>query len=132
MGLKAVKGGGFVREMQAKLRDFPKTVAAEVAVKAAPALTDLAQGSFDGGQNVYGDARPAGVDGRKLTLRKTGTAEGVIRFVAVGTQVRTPVFPRYMRYLIGKYGVLPNGKAAIPTAWKARLAEIVSGIKGPV
>lgn len=132
MGLRAIKGGGFIRDLQAKLRTFPITLAQEVAGKAAPALTDLAQATFDGGQNVYGDARPPGVDGQALTLRKSGEAEAAVSFAATGTQVRTPPFPRYMRYLIGRYGILPNGRAAIPAAWRVKLDEIKAGAKGPV
>lgn len=132
MGLRAKKGGGFVKDLQAKLRTFPLTVAQEIAGQAAPALTDMAQGSFDSGRNVYGDARPPGVDGQPLTLRKSGDAEAAVAFAATGTQVRTPIFPKYFRYLIARYGVMPNGRAAIPAAWKEKLNEITHKAKGPV
>jgi hypothetical protein len=115
--------------LRANLRALPRTLAADVARRAAPELTNMAQGSFDSGESVYGDARPAGADGGALTLRRTGAAESVIRFVAIGTIVRTPVFPRYFKYLIAKYGVLPGGNAAIPTAWTERLNGIVKESK---
>ena len=124
MGLRATRGGGFITDLKAKLRAYPVTMAQEIAGKAAPALTDLAQASFDGGQNVYGQA---------IALRgKTGDTEAAIRFAVTGTQIRTPVYPKYFKYLIAKYGVMPNGRAAMPTAWKDKLKTITQDAKPPV
>lgn len=114
---------GTLKELSGKLRALPKTLAAEVAAKAAPEVTGLAQSAYDGGQTVYGDARPQGVDGAELDLVRTGTARAQIRFVAIGTQMRCVLGPKYARYLIGRYKILPV--RALPTSWRMRLNEVV-------
>ena len=117
---------GTLKELSGKLRALPKTLAAEVAAKAAPEITGLAQSAYDGGQTVYGDARPQGVDG-ELDLVATGTARAQIRFVAIGTQMRCVLGPKYARYLIGKYKILPI--RALPASWRAKLGEVVAETK---
>jgi hypothetical protein len=128
MGLKGDVGK--LRTFKQQLRDFPVTLAAAVASEAAPAMTGLAQGAYSGGQTVYGDARPQGVDGQRLTLHKTGATEAGLRFVSVGTIVRCVMPNKYQRYLI-RYGILPNGNAAVPSAWRAKLDALVAAQKGP-
>ena len=128
MGLKG--NPGRLTTFAAKLRALPVTLAAEVATSAAPAMTDLTQQAYDGGQTVYGDARPRGVNGQPLTLRKTGATEAGLRFINIGTIVRCVLPNHYQRYLIGKYRVLPNG--AMPAAWRAKLDQIVHSKRGPV
>lgn len=127
MGLKGDVGK--LRTFKQQLREFPLTLAAAVAGDAAPAMTDLAAGAYDGGRTVYGDTRPKGVDGQALDLEVTGAARAQMRFVAVGTIVRCVLGPRYARFLVGKYSVLPNG--AMPTAWRAKLDALVAAQKGP-
>jgi hypothetical protein len=117
---------GLMRQLGAKLQALPKTLQAEVARQGAPVCTELAQGAFDSGQTVYGDARPQGVDGGELSLVKSGSVRGSLRFVATGTQIRCQYGPKHMRYLIGKYKILPNN--AIPFRWRARLDEITRGV----
>jgi hypothetical protein len=111
-----------------QLRALPITLAAAVATEAAPALTGLTHGAFTGGQTVYGDARPRGVDGQPLKLYKSGATESGLRFVSVGTIVRCVLPNKYQRYLI-RYGILPNG--GMPVAWRAKLAEIVRAQEAP-
>ena len=114
---------GTLKALKSKLRTLPTTVAVDVAAKGAPAMTDLTQQAFASGVSVYGDARPAGVDGEPLTLEKTGTVKAQLRFISVGTVIRCSLGPKYSRYLIGKYSVLPNG--GLPVRWSARLAGLV-------
>lgn len=114
--------------------------AIDLAAKVAPELTDLAHGSFGARQSVYGDPRTHHNEkgrkfkGRKyhgrspggkrkgdtaLTLVRTGTVLGSLTFTSRGTSTVTAVLStKYARYLIGKYGVLPNSKAAMPVAWQ--------------
>ncbi len=116
-------------KLRAHLKSLPRTVAAQVAGRAAPALTDLTQQAFDGGRDVYGVARPQSeTTGEALTLKRSGKAEAALRFVAVGTVVRC-VFGGvpYLKYLVGRYRVLPNGP--IPVGWRAKLGEIVGTTK---
>ncbi len=116
-------------QLKARLRDLPRTVAADVAQRAAPEMTQLTRQAFEGGRTVYGDARPAAAGGGALTLRKTGATARELRFVSIGTIVRCVLGPSYARYLIGKYGILPNG--ALPAAWSKRLRDLVAGVKVP-
>lgn len=114
---------GLLKQLGRKLTDLPKTIQAEVAKRGAPAVTDLATSAFASGQTVYGDARPAGVGGNELSLVKSGAVRGSLRFVANGTQIRCTLGPKHMRFLVGKYKILPNN--ALPFRWRAKLAEIV-------
>ncbi len=116
-----------ISDLKRNLRELPRTVAADVASRASPALTDLTREAYSSGRTVYGDARPMGVNGNPLTLRKTGAVEGQTRFVAIGTIVRCALGPRYARYLIGRYRILPNG--AMPAAWRERLRTLVAETK---
>lgn len=108
---------------------MPVTIAHDVAQRAAPALTTKTREAFDAGRSVYGEPRPNGADGKPLTLRKSGSVSRDLRFVANGSIVRCVLGPDYARYLIGKYGVLPNG--ALPADWSRRLHELVKATKPP-
>jgi hypothetical protein len=127
MGLKGDVGK--LRTFKQQLREFPITLAAAVARDAAPAMTDLTTSAYDGGRTVYGDTRPKGVNGQALDLEETGATRAQMRFVAVGTIVRCVLGPRYSKYLIGKYSILPNG--AVPATWRAKLDALVAAQKGP-
>lgn len=117
-------GNATFAELKSKLRKLPTSVAHSVAQQAAPAVTDLTVASFLTGKSVYGEPRPDGVDGRELTLRKSGRTRETLKFVANGTIVRCVLGTKYARYLIGKYGILPNG--AMPAEWTRRLREITA------
>ena len=112
-----------MRDLKRRIAALPTTVAHDVASRAAPAMTGLTRDAFAAGESVYGDARPPAVGGGALTLRKTGATERELRFVSVGTIVRCVLGPKYARYLIGKYAILPMG--ALPSKWSARLRKIV-------
>jgi hypothetical protein len=90
-------------------------------------MTELTRAAYDGGRTVYGEARPPAVDGGTLTLHKSGATARDLRFEAIGTVIRCKLGPRWARYLIGKYAILPNG--ALPAAWSKRLGDLVAGIE---
>jgi len=115
-----------IARMKKTIRELPRTVAVDVARRAAPALTDLTRQAFDAGQSVYGEARPQGVDGKPLTLDRTGAVKAQLRFVQIGTVLRCALGPKYARYLI-RYGILPNG--ALPSSWQRKLGDIVQATK---
>lgn len=115
-----------LRNLKRMLSNLPITTAALIARSSAPEVSALAREAFDGGRTVYGSTRPRGVDGRELTLVKSGASRRAVRFEATGTQMRTAVLPRYTRYLIGKYDVLPNGP--LPAVWRERMTEIAARI----
>ncbi len=125
MGLKGNLSS--LKGLKQTIRALPVTVAADVAKRAAPALSSEARGAFDSGQTVYGEARPAGVDGRQLTLVKSGATRDALRFVSIGTIVRCVLPTRWAPYLIGKYSILPNG--ALPVGWSKRLSAVVADTK---
>lgn len=118
-----------LKKMKASLRALPRSVAHQVAQKGAPKLTELTREAFNGNRNVYGDARPAGADGQPLTLVKTGATQAYLKFTANGSIIRAVLGTPYAKYLIGKYGVLPNG--AMPVKWSRALAEIVKTARPP-
>lgn len=110
-------------ELKAALKRMPVSLANDVAQASAPGLTARTASAYDGGRTVYGEARPAGVDGGELTLEKSGATRSAIRFVANGRVVRCVLPTPYAKYLVGKYKVLPNG--AMPAEWSRFLAELV-------
>ncbi len=113
-----------LNRLKARLRAMPVSLAHDVAKRTAPRVTSLATVAFTTGRTVYDEARPKGVNGQPLTLRRTGQTEGTIRFVANGRIVRCVLGTRYARYLIGKYAILPMGR--IPARWQAQIAELVA------
>lgn len=114
-----------MRGLKQRLRAMPISVAHDVAQRAAPAMTGLAREAFDAGRSVYGDTRPQSkVDGRALTLNRTGATKGTLRFTAAGTIVRCVLGTRWAKYLIGKYGILPNG--TLPAQWTKTLQDLTA------
>lgn len=122
----ALKGDlSSLRGLKAQLKAFPVTLRHDVAQKAAPAMTELTQQAYASDTTVYGETRPVSVvDGRALTLDKTGRTRAGLHFVANGTIIRCALPERYTRYLIGKYKILPNG--ALPAKWAQKLGDIVA------
>lgn len=128
-GATGLKGDlSTLKGLNAKIRQMPLSIAHEVAQRSAPVLTGEAQNAYATGRTVYGDARPLGVHGNELTLVRTGLTLSTLRFAATGTIVRCVLGPKYARFLIGKYGILPNGNAAIPARWTALLRGIVDAV----
>lgn len=120
---------GDVRSLQAlkrNLKALPITVSARIAGQAAPAISALAIGGFDSDRTVYDRPRPRGVDGDELSLKRTGATHDALHFIATGRDIRTARLPRYAKYLIGKYDVLPNGP--LPARWRERLNTIASDV----
>lgn len=128
--LMALRGDlSSIKALKSKLQTLPKSIAHDVAQRAAPTMTGLARTAYDSGHTVYGTSRPAGVGGRALTLHKTGAAERDLRFVATGTVIRCVLGPKYAKYLVGKYDVLPNG--ALPAQWAASLRDVAQSFVVP-
>jgi hypothetical protein len=134
-----------LRKINGGLIDFSRASsiawAAKLAEEVAGVLTEQARSSYTSGVSVYGDARTHHPGGRKgprkarqyhgrnpsgkrkgataLTLIESGRVLGSLYFTSDGgTQVRARLSTKYSRYLIGKYGVLPCGNAAMPSAWQ--------------
>lgn len=107
--------------LASSLRAMPTKVAQRIAEQVAPKLTELARETFDAGETPYGDKWLPGVDGRSVTLRKSGGLANGIRFVAVGTRVRAVLGVRYAKYQVGRRKVLPS---SLPVAWRAAIDAI--------
>lgn len=115
---------GTIKAFNRRLREFPISLAHDIAKAAAPALTELAREAHAQRRSVYGESRPIGAStGEVLDLEVTGDTIAELRFVANGTIVRCVLGTPYAKYLIGKYSILPQG--SIPVAWSEALAKIV-------
>ena len=119
MGLKGNLSS--LKGLKQTIRALPVTIAADVAKRAAPALTSEARDAFVSNTTVYGESRPAGVHGQPLSLVQSGATRDALRFVSIGTIVRCVLPTRWARFLIGKYAILPNG--ALPVGWSKSLAQ---------
>jgi hypothetical protein len=115
-----------IAALKRALRKLPVTVSARIAARAAPEMGRLARAAFDGGETVYGASRPRGVDGDALSLHKSGATRRALEFVATGRDIRTTRLPRYAKYLIGLYSILPNGP--LPIAWRERLETLAAQV----
>ena len=122
------RGQQALRSFKARLQTLPITLAADVARRAPPEMTRLTQDAHASGRTVYGEPRPVGVNG-PLDLVKTGATQRDLRFVNVpgSTIVRAALPEKYMRFLIGRFEVLPNGR--IPAAMKRALDRLVHETK---
>lgn len=117
-----------LQSLRRVLAKLPLTVSANIARRAAPVVSALARESYDSGRTAYGLTRPKGVDGDALDLVRTGASRRAAQFTAEGTQMRTHVLPRYTKYLIARFQILPNGKAPLPPAWQALLRETAAQV----
>jgi hypothetical protein len=115
-----------LRALAKALRKLPITASARIAARAAPEMSQLAGGAYDTGVTVYNAARPRGTDGSALSLEQTGATRRAVEFRATGRDIRTAPLPRYARYLIGKYDILPNGP--LPAAWRERMTRIAAQV----
>lgn len=117
---------GALSTFKKQLQALPLSLAHDVAQSSAPGLTARTRTAYASGQTVYGEPRPAGVNG-PLDLRETGTTERTLQFVANGRIVRCVLGTKYAKYLIGKYKILPNG--GMPAEWSRYFAELVANAK---
>jgi hypothetical protein len=115
-----------INSLKKALRNAPITVTARIAAGAAPVMSTLAQGAHASGKTAYDRPRPRGVDGDELSLDRTGATKRALNFIATGRDIRTSVLPRYAKYLIGKYDLLPNGP--LPAAWRDGLQVIADRV----
>lgn len=121
--------------LRKRLLEIPRAAAIDVARLGAGALTVDATSAYDSGQTIYGSARPGGVD-----LVATGNVRNHMMAVSDGgTRIRFPMAPDttkrvkskgpYMKYLIGKYSILPAGaRAALPGSFRNSLNRIAAAV----
>lgn len=101
-------------ELKRALAQLP-SVAAHVADRSAPEITDLARAAFDAGRTPYGSSFGQGV-----TLNRSGRLRaGAVNYRATGTKISASVAAvPYARYQL-KHGYLPARGAALPASWSA-------------
>lgn len=115
-----------INSLKRALRRLPITSVARIASRAAPVMSTLAQDAHASGRTVYDRPRPRGVDGDSLSLERTGATRAALQFVATGRDIRTAKLPRYARYLIGKFSILPNGP--LPVVWRERFRTLAAEV----
>lgn len=112
-----------IARLRSSIKELPLRIRNAVAEEAAEVLNLEVRDDFAAGRTVYDTARPLSVSGKPLTLvGKTGRTRDALGFVALGTIVRAQLNTPYARYLIGKYGILPQ---SLPAAWREKLERIV-------
>jgi hypothetical protein len=122
-------GNTALSDLKRKLADLPISMAHQVAREATTELTRLTKAAFFSYRNVYGESREnryPSATGKPLTLIREGKTRDTLAFTVSGTIVRCVMAEEYMRYLIGKYGVLPNGH--MPDSWARSLSLIVDRV----
>lgn len=115
-------------KFSADLRRLPTVVAQKVAEAAAPALTTLAQATFDAGENAYGGTWTIREDGTRATLKKSGALSSKIHYVAIGTKLRVALGVSYAKYVIGKRPVFPTQGGALPTSYVETLQRVAVAV----
>lgn len=108
------------------MRAAPLRIRTNVAKEGSVALTDDLREDFDGGRTAYGDPRPLSKAGTPLSLVKSGGTKATLVFKAIGTILRVALGTKHAKFLVGKYGMLPNPKR-LPSDWQKKLAGIVRG-----
>ena len=123
-GVANMTGGiASIGALRTRIKALPLRIRASVAKDAEAVLTQRAQEAYDSGKTVYDTPRPVSkVTGAALTLKKSGKARAAVAFVAIGTIVRAQLGMKYAKYLVGKYGILPQ---SLPAQWRADLEKLV-------
>lgn len=97
--------------------------AIDIALAAAPVITDLAKQTFAAGENAYGTMWAPLANGDRATLRKTDTLYNGTRYVATGTKLRVRLVDPKYRYVIGKRPIFPTQGGRLPAAYTEALAR---------
>lgn len=116
---------GSLGDLRKRIAAMPIELAERVARDAAHTISQLSRSSYTGGRTAYGTGRPRGAMGRALDLVQTGATLSDMRFVSTGMIIRAKLGPKYAKYLVGKYAVLP-GRKVIPSQWSLALNKLVS------
>jgi hypothetical protein len=111
-------------KFSADLRRLPRSVAQIVTKEAAPAITELAQATFNASENAYGVPWSPGYDGKKVTLRKSGNLARRLHYVGIGTKLRVALGVAYAKYQIGRRPVFPTQGAALPVEYVRTLQRV--------
>lgn len=114
---------GKLKDFAASLRQLPVQVGQKVAASVAPPLTTIVQTDFDASRDPYGIPWAPGVDGQRVTLRKTGALARGLVYRAIGRKLRLQLAPVYAKYQVGKRRIAPAQGAALPTEYSSVIGE---------
>jgi hypothetical protein len=136
MSVRSIGDVSTLRGLAQRMRKVAgEKATAEIARRVAPEFTRMAGSAYDSGRTVYGAPRPRStVDGRPLTLVDTGASRASVRYRASGSSIRVAQGPRWRKFLIEKYAILPQGARA-PIEWleayrKHALDVVVETMRG--
>jgi hypothetical protein len=114
--------GASLDDIRNRIKTIGVRAAIETAARGADSLTTQALSDFDSGRNAYGDPRPLGTRG-PVTLVRTGRLRGLFGFASSGTRLRVVLNTPYAKYMVGRFGILPAGRSAIPARWRDLLQQ---------
>lgn len=106
------------------LKTLPRSLAQNVAAKAAPEITKWENETFDSCADPYGVPWAPGADGKKVDLVESGDLRKFIKYVSVGTKLRVALGVPYAKYQIGKRPVYPKQGDILPAKYQETLARI--------
>ncbi len=112
----------------AGLRALPRVVAQKVALEAAPALTDAVMATFSASSEADGTPWAPGADGQKVTLRKSGSLAGKIRYIAIGTRLRVALGVAHAKYQVGRRPLFPKQGDPLPPAYVKALQDATAKV----
>jgi hypothetical protein len=112
-----------LRALSKGLRELPVRAAQEIASKAAPELSKLADDAFASGKDAYGNPWVPGADGNAVTLEQSGRLRRALGFTSVGTILRSVLGVPYAKYIIGRWPILPRPKT-LPASYSEALARV--------
>lgn len=111
-----------------KLSALPRVVAIKVAMAAAPAVTAAARSTFNAGEDAFGVTWVPDVDGKAVTLKKSGALANGVTYVATGTKLRVQLGVAYAKYQLGKRPAFPRQGDPLPAAYSAALEEATAKV----
>lgn len=117
-----------LRAFAARLRTLPRVVAQEVAKEAAPKLTAIALQTFDAGEDAYGVPWTPREDGKRASLKKSGTLRSKIQYVAIGTMLRVALGVSYAKFQVGRRPVFPRQNEALPSSYVEVLEQTTRNV----
>lgn len=116
-----------LRKFNQRLAALPTHIARDVTARVASVITAMAKSDYASGNTCYGAGRPGGVTGKALDLIDSGFTFDHMQFVSDGTsKIRASINARYVKYLIGKYGILPSGNAVLPLKWQRAIDDALA------
>jgi len=110
-----------LKKFASVLRTLPTVLAQNAATKAAPTLSKIVETSFAAGEDPYGIQWAPGVDGQRVTLRKSGDLAKRLFYVAIGRILRLRLGVPYAKYQVGRRRVAPAQGAPLPPEYAKAL-----------